>query len=301
MPSQRKLYVLFLECSTLMVLDSSHQFLQLTFRTTYSIWEMKNCVQCNRMWSNFLSWSIKAGFVTAVIHSSLKNLIILPFILPLYRGVHLIYEEDYSAFVMMALSRSINLSATVSHRDWYSDRCSSSSKQLNSACWSLLIICIHTNTLTMYRHMAGDHQQNLILFETNCRAMFKMFACGCKVIDCNWTRARRSSSGAAHQGVAGIYQAVTSMSMRFWSNQFLLPAILVSLWTVRCQWDPIFLMLLHRVTVECTRPVLYEDRYHPLRWRCSLPVLSTLGWAIETKYSRVCQPATSNDCQSVLN
>jgi len=31
------------------------------------------------------------------------------------------------------------------------------STKLNSARWSLLIICMHTNTLTMYTHMNGDH------------------------------------------------------------------------------------------------------------------------------------------------
>jgi len=41
--------------------------------------------------------------------------------------------------------------------------CSSSSTQLNSARWSMLNICIHTNTLTMYRHLAGDNKQNQTL------------------------------------------------------------------------------------------------------------------------------------------
>ena len=52
---------------------------------------------------------------------------------------------------------------------------------------------------------------------------------------------RRSSSGSAHEGVAGTFQTVTPMSMRTRSNQFLLAAILVILWTARCQWDPIYI------------------------------------------------------------
>jgi len=54
------------------------------------------------------------------------------------------------AFDMVAVSRNIKLSTTLSHRDRSSDHSSSSSTQLNSARWSLLIICIHTNTLMMY-------------------------------------------------------------------------------------------------------------------------------------------------------
>jgi len=77
-----------------------------------------------------------------------------------YSGSHLIYEVDYSAFYMVAVSRNIKLSTTVFHRDRYSDHSSSSSAQLNSAPWSLLMICIHTNTLMIYRHMAGDHQRS---------------------------------------------------------------------------------------------------------------------------------------------
>jgi len=71
-------------------------------------------------------------------------------------------------------------------------------------------------------------------YETNYRAALQMSACGCTVIDCSWTRVRRSSSGPALQGVVSTYQTVTSMSIRTRSNQFLLPAILLSLWTVRC-------------------------------------------------------------------
>jgi len=38
----------------------------------------------------------------------------------------------------------------------------------------------------------------------------------------------------------------------------------------------IYLMLLHRVSVQYVRSVLYKDRYHPLCGRCSLPGLFTL-------------------------
>jgi len=55
-----------------------------------------------------------------------------------------------------------------------------------------------------------------------------------EVIDCSWTQVRRSSSGAALQGVVGTYQTVTSMSMPTRSNQFLQPAIF---WCLCRRWD----------------------------------------------------------------
>jgi len=61
----------------------------------------------------------------------------------------------------------------------------------------------------------------------------------------------------------------------------------------------VYLMLLHRVSVQCAWYVLYEDRYHPLRGRCSLPVLFTLDWTIATWFSRVCRLVTSDDCNQL--
>ena len=122
-------------------------------------------------------WITASYFVNSVSRSV--------WVIKLCSGSHLIYEEDYSAFHTMTVSRNINLSTTVSHKDRSLDRCSSLSTQLNSDRWSLLIICIHTNTLTMYRHTAGDHQQNQTVYETSCQAAFKISACGYEVIDCS--------------------------------------------------------------------------------------------------------------------
>jgi len=91
----------------------------------------------------------------------------------------------------------------------------------------------HKKYCLLNGNMAGDHQQNHALYETNCRAAFKMSAEGSKVIDCSWTRVKRSSSGAALQGVVGTYQTVTTMSMPTRSNQFLLPQS----WCHRGRWN----------------------------------------------------------------
>jgi len=73
---------------------------------------------------------------------------------------------------------------TVSHMERSSDRCSSSSTQMNSARWSRCSpFCISTNMLTTQRHIAGDHQQNQTLYDVSCRAALQISACGCKVID----------------------------------------------------------------------------------------------------------------------
>jgi len=142
---------------------------------------------------------------------------------------------------------------------------------------SILIMCTYTNT--MYTHMDGDHWQHQTLYETNCQAVFTMTAYGCKVIDCSWIRIKQSSSGAAIQGVIGTYQTVTAKSMQTKSSQSLLPTILVSLWTVRYQGDPIYLMLLH-CFFQCNAPDTFNIKIATIRYeggRCSLPVSFTLG------------------------
>jgi len=42
--------------------------------------------------------------------------------------------------------------------------------------------------LQLKSHILPLTSQNQTLYETNCRAVFKMSGCGSKVIDCSWTR-----------------------------------------------------------------------------------------------------------------
>jgi len=90
-------------------------------------------------------------------------------VIQLYSGSHLTryrlgLSAYYSAFDTVAVTRQSEYKAVnygvPHHRDRSSDHSSLSSTQLNYARWSLLIICTHTNTLTMYTHVAGDHQHN---------------------------------------------------------------------------------------------------------------------------------------------
>jgi len=110
-------------------------------------WLLKTCASGL---APFLCRLFNASLLSGMFPSSFKSAHVTPILnsawmIQLYSGSHLIYYADYSAFDMVAHRRNIKLATTVFHGDCSSNHYSSSSTQLNSACWSLLIICIHTN------------------------------------------------------------------------------------------------------------------------------------------------------------